>query len=270
MSRLPVNSGARLLLLPLLATLLGAALAAPAAAQRQGDDVAVIHDRCVAYAHAHPREGLERAKLWRDQGGGFAAEHCIAMAMFELKDFAGAAKHFEELATRMIGMPPMQRAQTLDQAGQSWLDAGEPAHAKADFDAALSILGEEPDLLIDRAEAYAGMKQYWDAIDDLNRVIELAPNRADAYVYRGSAYRSVESLDLALEDVEHGLSLAPDMVLGLLERGNIKRLKGDVAGARKDWLRVVELAPNTPAAKDARINLARINAKPEPDAKKSP
>lgn len=253
----------------LLAAVMLAALMTPAAAQRRAtsdDDVAMIHDRCVAFARAHPKEGLEKAKLWHDQGGGVAAAHCIAMALYAMKDYRGAATHFEELATAMLGMPNAQRAQALDEAGQSWLMIDESARAKAAFDAAIALNGDDPDLLIDRAEAYAGLKRYWDAIDDLNRAIELAPKRGDAYIYRGSAYRYVGALDLAMEDVERGLSLAADNVLGLLERGNLRRLKGDIAGARKDWRRVVALSPGTPAGQAAKANLAKLGAAAEPAA----
>jgi tetratricopeptide (TPR) repeat protein len=236
--------------------LLGAGAVAPCAAQqRLGDDIAIVHDRCVAFARANPKEGLERAQLWKDEGGGFAADHCIAMALFQLADYQGAARRFEALATAMLGLPAPQRALALDQAGQAWLDAREPARAKADFDAALALNGEDAELLIDRAEASAALRQYWDAIDDLNRAIELAPGRADAYIYRGTAYRYLDALDLAMDDIEHGLALAPDASLGLLERGNLRRLKGDLAGARQDWRRVTELAPNTPQAKAAKVNL---------------
>jgi tetratricopeptide (TPR) repeat protein len=227
--------------------------------------MAVLHDRCVAFAREKPREGLERATAWKEQGGGFYADHCIAMAQFLLHDYAAAAQRFEELATRMLGLPAVQRAQTLDQAGQSWLSARQPARAKAAFDAALQLGGEEADLLIDRSEAFADLGQYWDAIDDLNRAIELAPDRADAYIYRGTAYRYVDARELALEDIQHGLALAPNSAMGLLERGNLRRLSGDVAGARQDWLRVTELAPQTPAGKAAATNLANLKAKGNAD-----
>lgn len=263
MSRSPASNSGRALAAA-LALLAGAALAAPATAQRAGaEDMNLLHDRCIAFVREHPKEGLDKAKIWREQGGGFWADHCVATALFVLRDFAGAAKRFEALATAMMAMPAPQRAVTLDQAGQAWLDANEFARAKADFDAAIAINGEDPDLLIDRAEAYAAMNQYWDAIDDLNRCIELAPKRAEPYIYRASAYRSVDALDLAFEDVERGLKLAPDSVLGLLERGNLRRLKGDIAGARTDWQRVEKLDPKGAAAKAAKINLARLGTKDE-------
>jgi tetratricopeptide (TPR) repeat protein len=247
---------------PLLALWLTLALAPGARAQRgASDDQAMLHDRCVAYAQAHPKEGLERAKEWREQGGGFYADHCIAMALFLLHDFAEAAQRFEQLATATLGMPPHQRALTLDQAGQAWLAAQEPARAKTAFDAALALDGNDADLHVDRAEAFAELQQYWDAIDDLNRASELAPDRAEIYFYRGSAYRHVDARELALEDIQRGLSLQPDSTVGLLERGILRRLKGDIAGARQDWKRVTELAPNAPEGKAAAINLANLRGK---------
>jgi tetratricopeptide (TPR) repeat protein len=209
----------------------------------------------------NPKEGLEKAKTWKEQGGGFYADHCIAMALFQLGDYAGAAKRFEELATAMLGMPAKERALALDQAGQSWLNAGAPDRAKAAFDAALALNGEDPDLLVDRASAFYDLKQYWDAIDDLNRAAELAPRRADIYIYRGTAYRLVDSPDLALEDIERGLALAPHSPIGLLERGNLRQLKGDIAGARKDWSEVVKLAPTTSEGKSAKAKLAALGDK---------
>jgi tetratricopeptide (TPR) repeat protein len=254
-----VNSVARLLLAAAAAWPLGAA---PAAAQ-WAEGPSARHERCIAQVHDNPKEGLERAQVWRIEGGGWAADHCIAVAFFELKDFRAAAQRFEELATAMKDAPAAQRAGALDQAGQSWLAADEPARAKPDFDAALALDANDPDLLIDRAEALAAQRQYQPAIKDLDRAIELAPGRADAYIYRGSAYRSLTELDRALDDVEHGLKLQPTSALGLLERGNIRRLKGDAAGARQDWRRVAELAPDTAAAAAAKVNLDHLNSPDE-------
>lgn len=232
---------------------------APAKAQ-WADGPSPHHERCIAQVHENPKEGLERAQLWRIEGGGWAADHCIAMAYYELNDFHRAAQRFEELAAEMKDVPAVQRADALDQAGQSWLAADEPARAKADFDAALALQGNDPDLFIDRAEALAAQQQYQPAIKDLDRAIKLAPNRAEAWIYRGSAYRSLSKLDRALDDVEHGLKLQPTSVLGLLERGNIRRLKGDTAGARQDWRRIAELAPDSAAAAAAKVNLDRLNS----------
>jgi tetratricopeptide (TPR) repeat protein len=248
-------------LMALAVLLAGAPAAVVRAQQKPPEDVAQLHDRCVAMSRTEPKQALERAKQWREQGGGYFADHCIAMALYELHEYKTAAKRFEEIATRMMQLPVLQRAQTLDQAGQSWIAANDPAQAKIDFDAAIALTGGNAEMYVDRAQALALGRHYWEAIDDLNRVVDMAPTRADAYIFRATAYRQVAALDLAFEDVEHGLHLAPDNADGLLERGILYRLKGNLTEARNDWQRVVQLAPDSAAGAAARANLGGLGVK---------
>ena len=67
----------------------------------------------------------------------------------------------------------------------------------------------------------------------------------------------------ALNDVETALKVSPDYPLALLERGKLRLLKGDKDGARQDWLKVVNKAPNTPAADEAQRDIEQIDLKPE-------
>ena len=75
-----------------------------------------------------------------------------------------------------------------------------------------------------RAQARAAQKLYWDAVDDLNRALELNPDLTEARVFRASAYRYLDSLDLAAGDLETVLAREPDHPDGLLERGMIPPL----------------------------------------------
>jgi hypothetical protein len=45
-----------------------------------------------------------------------------------------------------------------------------------------------------------------------------------------------------------------------LERGMVRKLKGDKVAARRDWLTLVTVAPETEAARIARANLDRMDA----------
>jgi regulator of sirC expression with transglutaminase-like and TPR domain len=63
--------------------------------------------------------------------------------------------------------------------------------------------------------------------------------------------------------VDRALELKGSHVAAYLERGNIRRLQGDSAGARKDWLQAIKLAPTSPAAEAARRNLERMDIKVE-------
>jgi tetratricopeptide (TPR) repeat protein len=219
---------------------------------------------CLQMAQTNPQKAYDDAEAWHDIGGGFPAAHCAAVALVGLKKYVEAATQLEGLANAMLQAGPDMRADALEQAGQAWLLANRPNEAKTAFDAALAMRPRDPELLIDRAEAFALGGKFFDAIDDLNTVIDEAPNRVDALVYRASAYRQLGSLDLALDDAERALRLDPNSVAGLLERGNIRRLKNNDAGAKADWQRVIQLAPGSPAAVSAGDNLAHLSEQPSP------
>jgi tetratricopeptide (TPR) repeat protein len=216
------------------------------------------YDQCLALARSDPQRAFDQATAWRNLGGGFAAEHCAAVALIGQKKYADAATQLQTMAGAMMQADPGLRGGALEQAGSAWLLAGKATEAKLDFDAALSFLPNDPEILIDRAEAYALDKKFFEAVDDLNRVLEIAPKRSDALIYRASAYRQLDSLDLALDDVERALVLQPNAIPGLLERGNINRLKGNFASAKADWQRIQELAPSSPEAQAAKDNLTRL------------
>jgi tetratricopeptide (TPR) repeat protein len=240
-----------------MAVICGALSLAPAWA-RVTSDPTTEHDQCVAQAEADPEAALARARQWSNSGGGFDADHCAAMALFDMNHYADAAAAFDKLARGMETSGLADQAAIYDQAGQAWLLANRPRAAKADLDAALRLTPNDPDLLIDRAESLAAAKDYWSAIDDLNRASDIAPNRAEIYAYRAAAYRALEALPLARQDIDRNLKLAPNNPVGLLERGNIERIQGDVAGARRDWVSVTRIAPDSAAATAAENNLARL------------
>jgi tetratricopeptide (TPR) repeat protein len=256
-------------------TLVALALALPAAALAQAIATPGVatqgptsllpqeqYDACMSLAHSDPVRALDQATTWRNLGGGFAADHCAAVALIGQKRYAEAATKLQTMAGAMMNADQGLRGGAMEQAGSAWLLDGKPDEAKADFDAALAFLPNDPEILIDRAEAYALQKKFFEAIDDLNRALDLAPNRADALTYRASAYRQLNSLDLALDDVERALSLLPNSTTALLERGNIRRLKGDFAGAKADWQRIDALAPGTSEDQAAKDNLARLASDP--------
>jgi tetratricopeptide (TPR) repeat protein len=215
---------------------------------------------CLELAHGEPARGLERARTWRDTGGGDPARHCEGVALIRLGRYAEAGRRLEDLAeTLSTGSGAGMRAKALAQAGQAWVLAGKPARAEAVYGQALDLSPKDVELWIDRALARFDMGRYWEAIDDLNRANELAPDRADVLVFRASAYRHVEAPTMAKADIRAALNRAPKHPEGLLEQGNIRRLAGNKTGARAAWLKVIEVAPESPAADAARENLAKLD-----------
>ena len=233
----------------------------PVAAAAQSVVQSREYDQCIELAMREPDAGFERAIAWRDLGGGVAARHCVAVALYGLGQFRESALRLERLAQENVN--PGLQISLLSQAGNAWLMAEEDERAHAALSAGLKLAPDHLDILIDRSLVYAAAENYWETVDDLNRALDIDPNNADALVFRASAYRYLDSLDLAVEDVNRALSFKPDHVAAFLERGIIRRLSNNLSGAREDWLHTIKLAPNSPAAETARRNLERLDIKAE-------
>ncbi len=215
------------------------------------------YDQCIELAIRKPELGFERAIAWRDLGGGVAARHCVAVALYGLGQFREAALRLERLAQENADQD--LRVSLFGQAGNAWLMGEELERAHAALTAGLELAPLNFDLLVDRSLVYAAARNYWDTVDDLNRALDIDPDNAEALVFRASAYRYLDSLELAEDDVNRALALRSDHLAAYLERGNIRRLNGDKDQSRKDWLEVIRLAPNSQAAEAARRNLEKLD-----------
>lgn len=216
---------------------------------------------CLRQVDKDPAAAFDASNSWAERGGGAPARHCGALALLKMEQYDQAATRLEQLAAEMARGQGDMVPDVLSQAAQAWVLARKPARANAALTAALKLRPRDVDLLIDRAIVLAEAKNYWEAIDDLNRVLEISPRRADAHVLRASAYRYVDSLELAAEDLNAALTIDPRNVEALAERGIVRRLTNDAAGARQDWLTVLRNAPDSPAADVARDNLAKLDLK---------
>lgn len=260
-----------------------AAVATPAAAQRVRPPVAPPADagadyrRCLERAAQAPLEALADADGWAARGGGDPARHCAALALLHSGRAREAAERLERLADEWHRPNPALRAEVLAQAGRAWLEAGDPSRANAVFTTAIEISPNNIEVYVDRAEALAAAGSYWDAIDDLNHVLDLNPRRADALAMRASAYRYVDSLELAAADAEQAVAIDAALPEAWLERGIIARLRGNLAQARADWGRALRLDPEGPVGDAVRANIERLElrldetpAQPAPTAQPRP
>jgi len=254
----------------LLAALLAAALpsAADAAAKPKttakpkgaAKPPAIDYDTCMERVRDKPDAALEAALAWEHAGGGVSARHCAAMALGALGNLKDAADQLESLAWDLPeDTPNGTRAAVLAQAGQFWLDLGQPTKANAVLSAAVDLAPKDPELRIDRAMAFAATGRLQDAIIDLSASILLNPEPVEALVLRANAYRKTGRLAEAEDDLVRALALAPDDAKALLERGLLRREEGDEKAAREEWLELLKLHPDGLEAEAARRHL---NEKP--------
>ncbi len=225
-----------------------------------GDD----YEKCLAMIANDPEGARSFADTWRAGGGagGEGAEHCAGLAEVALGDADAGATILDRLAVHS-GAPEVTRAMIFDQAAQAWMLAEEPARALGSAAEALALDPDDPDLLIDRATAQAALEHYHAAIADLDRALAIDPQRIAALVMRAGDWRHLEAYDRAGTDIDHALAIDPDYADALLERGILRQHAGDDPGARADWQRAMELAPNSAVGDLAEQNLALLDAGPE-------
>jgi tetratricopeptide (TPR) repeat protein len=219
------------------------------------------YNSCMAMTQHDPKAALREAQAWRKEGGGDPALHCVAVSLLGIGEYQQAALNLESLS-RSQRITPALRGDLLGQAGNAWTLARKPAEAYKDQTAALKLKPDDVDLLIDRSMTLSGSGKYWEALDDLNRALTLDPTRADALVYRASAWRHLKTYDLAEDDATRALTLQPDRLDALLERGAIRKARGNRAGARTDWLRLVDIAADGPMREAARKELELMDVRP--------
>lgn len=254
----------------LLALLLPAAAAAqqqrPPAASSETEG-ARMYRACVALLRSKPEEAFETGMQWRDKGGGAPANHCIALALVELKQFGEAASRLEKLAEEMSRSGSPLTADMLGQAGNAWLLADEPERAEAALTAALDRRPENPDLLMDRARARAARNQWKLVLADLDHALQVEPDRSDAYALRAAAFRRTGDMARAFEDADTAVSLDPDDAAALYERGMARKARGDLKGARADWVKVRQLEPNSLVADAAGAALEEMDVRQDVERK---
>ena len=215
---------------------------------------------CMRLARVSPHEGFESAIAWIDAGGGGAAKHCAAVALFTMGQYREAAVRFQDLALS-IGTDASARADLLAQSGQAWHQAGEIDRSFTAYTAALELTPRSPEIRVDRAMVLAERGRYREVIEDLNVALEVDDSAVEALVLRASAYRYLDALDLAFADAGRALELSPRHPEALLERGIIARLQGREAAARRDWLDLLRYYEGTPAADVAQRNLEMLDVR---------
>jgi tetratricopeptide (TPR) repeat protein len=219
------------------------------------------YERCLDMLEDDPEGARRFADSWGMEGGGESAAHCAALAALTLGEAERAAEALERIAARsQAGIAA--RAAVFGQAGEAWTAAGKPQRAQAALTLALALVPADPGLLTARAVALLALNRPSEALDDLDHAVATDGSNPESWVLRASALRRLDRVGPAADSVAQALRLEPENVEALLERGIIRQIQGDAGGARADWERVIELAPDGPAADLAAQNMALIEAGP--------
>ncbi len=94
----------------------------------------------------------------------------------------------------------------------------------------ISALIEAPKIeaahLVEQARHLIEAGQFREAIQPLNRAIELRPRYVSAYLVRSAAYAGISQLDLAVEDAERAVKIAPKLPETRLTRARLYSHRG--------------------------------------------
>jgi tetratricopeptide (TPR) repeat protein len=185
--------------------------------------------QCVALIDQDAERAYEEGMAWAAEGQALNAYRCAALALIGQNRHEEGARRLESLATAANPADGALKAELFSQAGNAWLLAREPARAVSAFTRAVVTMApdarELPDLLIDRARAYAMESDWRHAEEDLSTALDKRPNDALALRLRATARMNQRAFELAEADARQALTVATteeDRVDSALVLGHVR------------------------------------------------
>lgn len=198
----------------------------------QGDAETINASRfqqCVALIEEDAPRAYEEGMAWAAEGQALGGYRCAAMALIAQNRADEGARRLDSLASALNPAESGLRAELFSQAGNAWLLAREPGRARSSFTRAIATLQSDPaqlpDLLIDRARAYAMEREWRSAEEDLSRALDIRPGDALALRLRAAARMRQSSFDLAEADALAAVAAEPENVENYLILGHVRESK---------------------------------------------
>lgn len=183
-------------------------------------------ERCVAQIEADPTRAYEEGMAWAAEAQALGGYRCAAMALIAQDRADEGARRLESLAS---ALPPDQtalRAELFSQAGNAWLLKRDPARARSALTRAIATIESDPaqlpDLLIDRARAYALERDWRRCEEDLSRALDIRADDALALRLRATARMQQNAFPLAEADALAATRLEPGNVENFLVLGHVR------------------------------------------------
>jgi tetratricopeptide (TPR) repeat protein len=186
-------------------------------------------ESCVALIESDAPRAYEEGMAWAAETHEVGGYRCAAMALAAQGRNDEAARRFESLAGIIGPETTGVRAELFVQAGNAWLLAHDASRARSAFTRAIAVMQGDtevmPDLLIDRARAYALEGDYRHAEQDLTQALDLRANDALALRLRAAARMHQNAFELAEADARAAVALEPTNVDALLMLGHAREAR---------------------------------------------
>ncbi|MDA7568976.1 tetratricopeptide repeat protein [Emcibacteraceae bacterium] len=231
------------------------------------------YQACIASISEENSNAVITAKKWYVEGGGAAAQHCEAMALYDQNRFEEAAGLLEIIADKVsrgdgIGVFAIKNktllsAQLRYLAGNAWRANNKLERAFTIYTTALLSLDDHPvfkyDFYIERGTVQIDREDFQSALDDFSYALELDEERIEAFLYRAETYRKMNEHLKARLDLNQGLSIKPNQPDLLFESGiNYRMLREDMK-AKKEWQKLIDKFPDSDWQKLAEDNMKLIS-----------
>jgi len=185
--------------------------------------------QCVALIENDAQHAYEEAMAWAAETHEMSAYRCAAMAMIAQGRTEEGARRLESLAMGADAGLPAQRAEVFSQAGNAYLLARAPARARAAFTQSATLMANDrealPDILIDRARAYAMEEDWRHSEEDLSRALDLRPNDSLTLRLRATARMHQRAFELAEADAQAAIAADPRSVDARLVLGHAREAR---------------------------------------------
>jgi tetratricopeptide (TPR) repeat protein len=219
---------------------------------------------CLALVRSNPQQATTEAQAWVTETGAgrLSARRCLGLAFAAQEQWEAAATVYDQAAQEAEATSDPGRAGYRAQAGNAWLAAGEPLRALQALDAALTTAGlgqaQRGQALLDRARAQVALGRADRARADIDSALQLIPNDGFAWYLSAALARRANEPVRAASDIAHARQLSPDDPDILLLAGTIVGQAGNMNEAYTLYRRVVELAPDSDAGRQAAASLATV------------
>lgn len=166
------------------------------------------------------------------------------MQVLPLGDAAAARRALSRVVDAADEATPQQRAEAL--ALRSGLHKVEEKQL-ADLNRAVELEPEKPDYLRLRAQYLYSKEKLDEALADIDRALQSEPDHAATNELRGMILLGQEKYDEALSSFDRASELVPEAPLPYQHRGELYRQKGDLNKALEQLTKALELGPESVA-----------------------
>ena len=145
--------------------------------------------------------------------------------------------------SRIDTHPSLISSQALARCGESYRLMGQYDQALQNLDRAIELEPKNDGAIANRGQTYRLMERYEEALQDFDRAIELEPKNDGAIANRGETYRLTERYEEALQDFDRAIELNPTNDWAIASRGETYRLMERYQEALQDFDRAIEIDP---------------------------